>query len=304
MNLKVFLGAAELGLIFAVMALGVYLTFRILDFPDLTVDGSLTLGAAIAAVLITKGYSPWLGLVFAPVAGAIAGMITGILHTRFKIAPLLAGILTMTGLYSINLRVMGRANLPLLGMDTVANSMEALGIPAQYTWVIFGLILVIIVLILLYWLFQTELGLALRATGDNEIMIKSLGVNVDGMKILGLSLGNALVALAGAGVAQMQGFADMGMGIGMIISGLASVIIGEMLIGTRTLLRALIAVACGSIVYRTIIALVLRMGLQTTDLKLVTAILVVMALTLPQFGFKKRLLSLGGWSGASTEKGN
>ena len=304
MNLKILLGAAELGLIFGVMALGVYLTFRILDFPDLTVDGSLTLGAATAAVLIVGGHSPWLGLALAFLAGGAAGIITGVLHTYFRITPILAGILTMTGLYSINLRILGRANLPLLGTDTVAQSLGVLGIPAQYRWVLFGLLMAVAAIIFLYWLFQTELGLALRATGDNEVMIKSLGVNVNGMKILGLSLGNALVALAGGAVAQLQGFADVNMGIGMIIAGLAAVIIGEMLVGTRTLLRALVAVTFGSLIYRIIISLVLRLGLQTTDLKLVTAVLVVLALTVPRFGFKKQLLAIGGLSRASVEKGN
>lgn len=304
MIIKILLGAAELGLIFGVMALGVYVTFRILDFPDLTVDGSYPLGAAVAAVAILGGYSPWLGIVLALIFGAAAGLITGILHTQFKITPILAGILTMTALYSVNLRIMGRANLPLLGTDSVADSLVVLGIPSQYRWLIFGLLLVAGALIFLYWLFQTELGLALRATGDNETMIKSLGVNVNAMKILGLSLGNGLVALTGAVVAQLQGFADIGMGVGTIVAGLAAVIIGEMLLGTRTLLRTLVAVACGSLVYRVIIAVVLRMGLQTTDLKLVTAILVVLALTVPRFGFKKQFRSLGGWVRASAEKGN
>ncbi len=304
MNLKILIGAVELGLIFGVMALGVYITFRVLDFPDLTVDGSITLGAAAAAVLISKGYSPWLGFALAPLVGALAGVVTGILHARFKIAPLLAGILTMTGLYSVNLRIMGRANLPLLGTDTLADSLFFLGIPLQYRWITFGLVLIVMIVFLLYWLFQTELGLALRATGDNEMMIKSQGVNVDGMKIFGLALGNALVALSGAVVAQLQGFADMGMGVGMIISGLAAVIIGEMLVGTRTILRALVAVVCGSLAYRIIISLVLRMGLQTTDLKLVTAVLVVTALTLPKFGFKKKILGLGRWPGAAAKENN
>lgn len=304
MIIKILLGAAELGLIFGVMALGVYVTFRILDFPDLTVDGSYPLGAAVAAVAILGGYSPWLGIVLALIFGAVAGLITGILHTQFKITPILAGILTMTALYSVNLRIMGRANLPLLGTDSVADSLVAVGFPSQYRWLIFGLLLVTGALIFLYWLFQTELGLALRATGDNETMIKSLGVNVNAMKILGLSLGNGLVALTGAVVAQLQGFADIGMGVGTIVAGLAAVIIGEMLIGTRTLLRTLVAVACGSLVYRVIIAVVLRMGLQTTDLKLVTAFLVVLALTVPRFGLKKQFRSLGGWARASAEKSN
>ena len=288
MIVKVLIGAIELGLLFGIMALGVYLTFRILDFPDLTVDGSITLGAAVAAVLIGKGYSPWLGFIIAPLAGALAGVVTGILHTRFEIAPLLAGILTMTGLYSVNLRIMGRANLPLLGTATLADSLIHLGVPPKYGWIVFGTILAIIVVVILYWLFQTEIGIVLRAIGDNEIMIKSQGVDVDKMKIFGLALSNALVALSGAAIAQLQGFADMGMGVGMIVSGLASVIIGEMLIGTRTILRALFAVVCGSLAYRIIISLVLRMGLETTDLKLVTAVLVVAALTLPKFGFKKK----------------
>lgn len=304
MIIKILIGAAELGLIFGVMALGVYVTFRILDFPDLTVDGSYPLGAAIAAVLITAGYSPWLGLVTALVVGAVAGVVTGVLHTHFKITPILAGILTMTALYSVNLRIMGRANLPLLGTDTVADDLAVLEVPSQYQWLLFGLLLVVVVLVLLYWLFQTELGLALRATGDNETMIKSLGVNVNAMKIIGLSLGNGLVALTGAVIAQLQGFADIGMGVGTIVAGLAAVIIGEMLVGTRTLLRTLVAVACGSLVYRVIIAIVLRMGLKTTDLKLVTAALVVLALTVPRFGFKKQIMTLGGWARATAERSN
>lgn len=304
MIIKILTGAVELGLIFGVMALGVYVTFRILDFPDLTVDGSYPLGAAIAAVLITAGYSPWLGLAAALALGAVAGVMTGVLHTHFKITPILAGILTMTALYSVNLRIMGRANLPLLGTDTVADDLALLGIPAPYQWLVFGLLLVAVVLGFLYWLLQTELGLALRATGDNEVMIKSLGVNVNAMKIIGLSLGNGLVALTGAVIAQLQGFADIGMGVGTIVAGLAAVIIGEMLLGTKSLLRTLVAVACGSLVYRVIIAIVLRMGLQTTDLKLVTAVLVILALTVPRFGFKKQVLTLGGWARATAERGN
>ncbi len=293
MGLKILIGATELGLVYGVMALGVYVTYRVLDFPDLTVDGSITLGAAVAAVSIGKGHSPWLGFALAPLAGALAGLVTGTLHTRLRIAPLLASILTMTSLYSLNLRIMGRANLPLLGTDTVADNLSALGISPQYRWLCCGLILTVMVSWLLCWFFGTELGLALRATGDNEAMVLSQGVNVNAMKILGLSLGNALVALSGAVVAQLQGFADMGMGIGTIVSGLAAVIIGETLIAAYTIPRALIAVVSGSLTYRAVISLALRMGLRTTDLKLVTAALVVLALSLPRFSLKKRTLGLG-----------
>ncbi len=302
MNLKILVGAAELGLTYGVMALGVYITYRILDFPDLTVDGSITLGAAVAAVFIRKGHDPWLGFLLAPLMGALAGLVTGVLHARFRIAPLLAGILTMTGLYSVNLRIMGRANLPLLGTDSVADVLSRLALPGLYRWTCFGLPLVAAVLSLLCWFFRTELGLALRATGDNETMVQSQGVNVNNMKILGLSLGNALVALSGATVAQLQGFADMGMGVGTIVSGLAAVIIGETLIAPRTIPRSLISVVCGSLTYRVVISVALRMGLQTTDLKLVTAVLVVVALSLPGYGLKK--FSVGRWLDAASKENN
>jgi len=301
-KISILFGAVELGLIYAIMVLGVYITFRTLDFPDLTVDGSFTLGAATAAVLIAGGYSPWLGLAIAPLMGVLAGICTGILHAKFKITPLLAGILSMTALYSVNLRIMGKANVPLLGLNTVYSELVLWGVPRKYAALVFGAAMVTVLIIFLYWLFQTELGLALRATGDNETMVKSLGVNVDWMKLFGLGLGNGLVALCGASIAQFQGFADIGMGIGMIISGLAAVIIGEVLIGTRSLLRVFLAVAGGSLVYRLIIALVLRLGLQSTDLKLVTAVLVVLALTVPQFKVKHQLI--GRWSGAPSKEGN
>ncbi|MGI6643816.1 MAG: ABC transporter permease [Bacillota bacterium] len=287
MNLRILIGAAELGLTFGVMALGVFVTYRVLDFPDLTADGSITLGAAVAALLIGKGYSPWLGLSLAPFAGALAGLVTGLLHTRLRVAPLLAGILTMTGLYSVNLRIMGRANLPLLGTSTVADALSSVGVPLQYQWLCFGLILVSAVSWLLCKFFETELGLALRATGDNPNMGRSQGIDVDGMKILGLCLGNALIALAGAVVAQLQGFADMGMGVGTIVSGLAAVIIGETLLPAGTIPGSLLAVSLGSLFYRGVISLALRMGLRTTDLKLVTAVLVVVAMSLPKFGRAK-----------------
>lgn len=291
MSLKIIIGAAELGFIYGVMALGVYITYRVLDFSDLTVDGSITLGAAVAGVLIGKGHSPWLGFALAPFVGALAGVVTGLLHAKLGIAPLLAGILTMTGLYSVNLRIMGRANLPLLGTNTVADSLICVKVSDQYQWLCCGLILATTVVGLLCWFFRTELGLVLRAIGDNETMAKSQGVNVNGMKILGLALGNALVALSGATVAQLQGFADMGMGVGTIVSGLAAVIIGETLIEARTIPRALVAVVCGSLTYRAVISAALRMGLKTTDLKLITAVLVVLALSLPKFGIHRKKIN-------------
>ncbi|MTI80789.1 MAG: ABC transporter permease [Firmicutes bacterium] len=282
MSASVWLGVLEQGLLWGVMVLGVYITFRVLDFPDLTVDGSFTLGAAVAARFIFEGYDPWLGTALALVCGVMAGCVTGFLNTKLRIAPLLSGILMMIALYSINLRVMGsKSMLSLLRMDTIYTDVTHLGVSANLAVVTLGLAAVVLTCYLLYTFLQTEIGLALRATGDNEQMIRSLGVNTNTSKIMGLALGNGLVALSGALVAQYQSFSDVGMGIGMIVVGLASVIVGEVLFGTKTLLRTLIAVVIGSIVYRAVIALVMRMGLPTTDLKLFTAALVILAMSSP-----------------------
>lgn len=279
---SVWFGALEQGLLYGIMVLGVYITFRVLDFPDLTVDGSFTLGAAVAARLIFEGYDPWLGTLMGLICGLIAGFFTGVLNTKLRIAPLLAGILMMIALYSINLRVMGgKSMLSLLRIDTVFTSVTALGIPQEMAVVALGLALIIIISYLLFTFLQTEVGLALRATGDNEQMIRSQGVNTNYTKVMGLALGNGLVGLSGALVAQYQSFSDVGMGIGMIVVGLASVIMGEVVIGNRTLLRTLLAVVAGSILYRLVIALVMRLGLPTTDLKLFTAILVIAAMASP-----------------------
>lgn len=265
------------------MVLGVYITFRVLDYADLTVDGSFTMGGAIAASFIFAGHNPLMATVVASCGGIVAGVFTGILHTSFRITPLLSGILTMTGLYSVNLRIMGRANIPLLRTETVITGFNRyFNLDPQYGTIVLAALVVLVIAAALYFFLQTELGLALRATGDNEQMIRAQGVNTDYMKILGLSFSNGLVALSGALVAQNQQFADAGMGIGMIIAGLASVIIGEALIGTRSLLRTLAAVIGGSIIYRLVLALVLRLGLAPTDLKLLTAIIVVAALASPQ----------------------
>ncbi|SEC67659.1 ABC transporter permease [Paenibacillus sp. GP183] len=266
-------GAVELGLLYALMALGVYITYRILDFPDLTVDGSFTTGGAIAAVLITKGFSPILACLAAFAGGLIAGACTGLLHTKGKINGLLSGILMMIALYSINLRIMVKPNISLLGADTIFVSIKPL---------ILMVIVVIIVKLLLDAFFQTDLGLALRATGDNARMIRSLGAHTDNTTILGVSLSNGLVALSGSLIAQQSGFADISMGIGMIVLGLASVIIGEAIFGARTVFFATLAAVLGSIVYRIVYALALRVEwLRASDLKLITAVIVIIALVVP-----------------------
>lgn len=290
---QIALGTTEQGLMYAIMVLGVYLTFRVLNYADLSVDGSFTLGAATATSLIVGGANPWFATGMAFIVGNLAGLFTGILHTKFKITPLLSGILTMTALYSINLRVMGRANISLLGSRTVFTDFAKLPFMAEYGVFVLGLISVLFLGTIIYLFLRTELGLALRATGDNELMIRSQGVNTDLMKILGLALSNGLVAFAGSYVAQNQQFADVSMGIGMIIAGLASVIIGEVLVGTSSIGRTVIAVICGGVIYRVIIAIVLQLGLAPTDLKLVTSIIVIIALVSPSLRNKVASLSEG-----------
>lgn len=297
MSLYAVLGALSQGLVYALMALGVYLTFRVLDFPDLTVDGSLPLGAAVAAVLITKGINPFITLPIAFAAGMAAGFVTAFLSTKLKILNLLASILTMIALYSINIRIMGKPNIPFINQVTIfdffpgaAKIMNALGLPERYLGValslaIFMLIVVIIKIVLDLFL-HTDLGLALRATGDNENMIRAQGVNTHFTIMLGVALSNGLVALCGALVAQDQGLADVTMGVGTIVAGLASVIIGEAIMGEMTVFRATLGVIIGSVLYRLAIAfaLSLRIGgfvISPSDLKLITAILVVFALMFP-----------------------
>lgn len=266
-------GAIESGLLFAFMALGVYITFRILDFPDLTVDGSFTTGAAIAAVMITNGYSPILATLSGFAGGLVAGVCTGLLHTKGKINGLMSGILMMIALYSINMRIMGKPNLSVYGLDSIFTSVKPLVIAP---------IIVIIVLVLLNRFLYSDLGLSLRATGDNERMIRSFGANTDLTKIVGISLSNGLVALSGALIAQQTSFADMNGGVGMIVIGLASVIIGEAVFGSRNVIHHTISVVLGSIIYRIIVALALRVEwLDASDMKLITAIIVIVALVLP-----------------------
>lgn len=278
----VLLGSIEEGLVYGLTALGMYITFRILSMPDLTVDGTFPLGAATAATLITKGVAPLTATVAGLVAGCAGGLMTGFLHTKLRITGLLAGILSMSALYSLNLRIMGRSNVPLLRHPTIFRQVEAAGVPYDYVELLVFGAFVVAAIALLDWFLRTEVGHALRATGDNPQMIQSLGVNTGSMKALGLTLANGLVALSGALLAQSQGYADAGMGIGMIISGLASVIIGEVLFRPKGILASLVAVVLGSVVYRLSILVALRSGFAPTDLKIVTALLVILALSAPE----------------------
>jgi putative ABC transport system permease protein len=296
-------GAVELGLLYALMALGVFITFRILDFPDLTVDGSFTTGGAVAATLISQGAAPLIATLAAFASGLAAGACTGLLHTKGKINGLLSGILMMIALYSINMRIMGKPNISLLGADTLFSSVSPLVLMP---------IVVIAVKLLLDAFLHTDLGLALRATGDNARMIRSLGANTDTTTILGVSLSNGLVAVSGALIAQQSGFADISMGIGMIVIGLASVIIGEAIFGAGTVFRATLAAALGSVVYRLVVALALRVEwLSASDLKLITAVIVIVALVLPSVRrsvkvknlARKRSLELAAAAAASRQGG-
>lgn len=280
MSLAAFQGSLELGIIYAILALGVFLSFRSLNMPDLTVDSSFTLGAAVSVIMSVSGH-PFLGLLVAFIAGGGAGCITGLLHTKLEIQPLLAGILTMLGLYSINLKVMGgKANIPLLNKPTVYSVFEKI-VPGDYSRLIFAALLLICILFLFYVFLKTRIGFVLRATGDNDQMVRSLGVNTDFIILIGMALSNGLVSLSGALIAQEQSFVDVGMGIGMVVIGLASVIIGEVVFGTKTLFRRLTAVVLGSILYRLIIAFALELGMPPTDLKLVSAVIVTLAMSMP-----------------------
>lgn len=284
-------GAVSQGILWGIMALGIYLTYRILDVADLTVDGSFALGGCTCAALITAGLNPYLSLIVAIFAGMLAGFVTGILHTKCQIPAILAGILTQIGLYSINLRIMGRSNTPLLKVPTIFKGIaEAIGLAQNWVSMVVGLIFTIILIVFLYWFFGTEIGSAIRATGNNENMVRSLGMNTNTHKVLGLAISNGLVALSGALVTQSQGYADVKQGTGAIVIGLASIIIGEVIFGKKTSFGTkLVSVVVGSIIYRIIVAVVLQMGLNTDDLKLLTAILVAAALTVPVMLEKRRL---------------
>jgi putative ABC transport system permease protein len=271
------------GLAFGFVAIGVYLTFRVLAFPDLTVDGSFALGGAVAAVLIVNDVNPFLATLAAVGAGLLAGLTTSLLNTKLKIPALLASILVMVALYSINLRIMGRSNLPLLRETTIfslASRLPGLETRLAYQLAVAG-VLAVIIFFILNWFLRTEIGLALRATGDNEQMVRGAGVDTDKTTILGVSIANGLIAFSGAVIAQGQGFSDVNMGIGMIIIGLASVIIGEALFRPKGVARLLLAALGGTFVYRLVISIALRLGMRAGDLKLITAVIVIVALAIP-----------------------
>lgn len=270
----------EQSLIFAIMVLGVYISFRILNFPDMAVDGTFPLGAAISAKLLTLGVNPYLTLLVALVAGAAAGAVTGLIHVKLKVKDLLAGILVMTALYSVNLRVMGKSNIPLFEEDNIFNT--------EYSMMITIVVLILISKFILDYLLKTKFGFALKALGDNENLIVSLGLNEEKYKIYGLMIANAFVAFSGAVLAQYQGFADVGMGTGIIVIGLASIIIGDTLFGKRRRLAGTTIVIIGSILYRGVIAVTLSMGMDASDLKLITSVIVIIILWIQKRKDKRR----------------
>ncbi len=275
-------GAVALGLLWGIVTLGVYLTYRVLDIADLSVEGTIVLGASVSSVIISMGGSPIVATLAAPLAGAAAGLVTGLLHTKLKIPALLSGILTMIALYSINIRVMqNTSNISLLREPTFLSRIMDMGIDKNPSTIILGVVIVALVVAAVFWFLGTEIGFGIRSTGSNPKMALAQGINTDNAKLIGLALSNALVGLAGGLIAQYQGFADVGMGQGAIVIGLASLIIGEVLFGNGKLLRNLIAVILGAIIYRIIIALVIEAGMPATDLKLFTAITVAAALYLP-----------------------
>ena len=275
--------ALEQGLIYAFMTLGVLLSFRLLGFPDLTVEGSFPFGAAVAARLLVQGWAPIAAALAAVAAGALAGIAAGVIHTKLRVNNILAGILTASALYTLMLRTMGRPNTPLLNYPTAVDQLRGLlGIPGGiWTEIAMLAVLALGARLLLGWFLATDLGLAIRATGNNEQMIRSLGVNTDTTKIVTLGISNGMVALSGALASQIQGFADVGMGIGALVAAVASVIIGETIFGVQALGRVLTGVLVGSVIYRGLLTVALQLGLPPTDFKLITAVLVLLALTIP-----------------------
>ena len=274
-------GAISLGLIWSLMTIGVYLTYRILEMPDLTVEGTIILGAAVAARIISQGHNPYLATLIGMFVGCLGGLVTGLLHTMLKIPPILSGILTMVASYSIVIRIMGTSNIALVRVRNVYTFFQQLGMSRQASIILFGSLVALLAGLILYWFFGTEVGCAIRATGNNRQMVKAQGVNTDIMIILCLMISNGLVGLAGALVAQSQGFASVDMGAGTIVIGLASVIIAEVIFRVHSFWARLVSLMVGAIIYRLIIALVLELGMAPTDLRLFQAITVAIALTLP-----------------------
>lgn len=291
--MSLLLGSLTIGIILALLALGVFVTFKVFHFPDLTTEGSVTFGAAIAAILIVNDVHPLVATGIAFSGGFIAGMVTGILHTRFKLNGLLSGILVMTALYSVNLHVMGKSNIPLLTDTTLITYFESWGgagqvnvlgwlVPASDLSVLASVLAIVILVSLALHLFlKTNIGVSLRAAGNNKQMVRALGINPDGYMIFSIALSNGLIATAGALLAQYQGFADVQMGIGMIVWGLASVIIGEVLIKNKSVAYLIIGAVMGSVIFRLLVAITLRWGMNPNDLKLITAVFVLIALVVP-----------------------
>lgn len=288
-------GAVSQGILWGIMTLGVYITYKLLDIADLSVDGSLALGGCVCAVAITNGVDPALALLLALVAGALAGAVTGILHAALGIPAILSGILTMISLWSINLHIMGKANIPLLNTPTIFSTVaRSVPLTQSIVTMIMGAILVTIIIFALYWFFGTEIGAAMRATGNNEYMIRALGANTKLMKLLALMLSNALVGLAGGLICESQKYADINMGTGTIVIGLAAIVIGEVLgqlmpHKLRSFSSRLIAAVLGTVIYFLIRALVLQMGLDANDMKLLSAAIVAVALAIPYLGKQAKI---------------
>ncbi|MTI85436.1 MAG: ABC transporter permease [Firmicutes bacterium] len=291
---SVIISGLQQGLIYGFMALGVLLTFELLGFPDLSVEGTFPLGAAVTARAVVEGVDPLAAVFMGAVAGGIAGAATGVMHTKLKVNNILAGILTATAIYTVMLRTMGRPNTPLLAYDNVFGQvLRWFGQAESHVSIILTLaVIVLAARVLMGWFLSTDLGLAVRATGSNERMIRALGVSTDTTKILALIISNFLVGLSGALACQAQGFADVGMGMGVLVAAIASVIIGQTLFGKSKLSIVLTGVILGSIVYRAVLAMALRVGLPAEDFKMITAVLVLLALTLPNVGLKGRVGSL------------
>ncbi|MCJ8211157.1 ABC transporter permease [Mucilaginibacter sp. RS28] len=288
--MEVYLSAVLQGLCLVAIALGVYLSMKIFNIPDITTDGSYTLGGAVTAVLLTHHQSLLVTVPAVMLAGAIAGAFTGLIHTKLKINALLAGILVMTALYSVNLTIMGRSNIPLLNMSSIFNVVNLSSNP-DYNTLFIVLIIVAVLILALGFLLKTDFGIAMRATGDSEQMVRAMGVNTDRMKIIGLALANALTALSGFLMTQFQGYADINMGIGIVITGLGSVIIAETIINWRRITSiqvSLILVVCGAVVFQLVLAFALVIGVDANLLKLVTALFVLLIVSLPRLSFRKQ----------------
>lgn len=277
-------GAVSQGVLWGIMVLGVYITYKILDIADLTVDGSFALGGCICAVLVVdKGMDPLLALAISTLAGMLAGAVTGLLHTLFDIPAILAGILTQIGLWSINLRIMGKSNVPLLKVDTIfSRIVEWFNLRQTMVSLVIGILIGVLVIVFLYWLFGTEIGCALRATGNNEDMVRALGIDAKMAKLLALTISNGLVGLSGGLVCQSQKYADIGMGTGAIVIGLAAIVIGDVLMGKlKSFGSKLASAVIGSVVYFLIRAIVLQLGMDANDMKLLSAVIVALALCIP-----------------------